>query len=87
MMLLKISYGFAFLGAAICAIAAITLSNLSLFSPAIVSFIGGSVIAGLDRIVELLTPTPITNAVPQAEPDSPFVSGSVADLVRNRRNQ
>lgn len=56
MILLKISYWIAFASAATCLLAAIAMEEFLFAAPAIGGFIGGSLIAGLDRIVELLTP-------------------------------
>ncbi|MBR9841431.1 MAG: hypothetical protein GYB50_26795 [Rhodobacteraceae bacterium] len=56
MLLLKISCIFAFLAAGICVIAAVGEGEPIFFGAAVSAFISGSVIAGLDRIVTLLTP-------------------------------
>lgn len=80
MLLLKISYWIAFASAAICAFMAIGLAEWGLVAPAIGGFIGGSVIAGLDQIVTLLSPEPVLVAEPKQAASTSQKEVSMADL-------
>ncbi|MCA0961143.1 hypothetical protein [Salipiger bermudensis] len=72
MLLLKISYAIAFLASALSVIFAVDEGEPIFFSAAIAAFIAGSVIAGLDRIITLLTPTKETvDAAPVEPPSQP----------------
>ncbi|MCT4369118.1 hypothetical protein CLG85_001670 [Yangia mangrovi] len=72
MLLLKISYAIAFLAAAVCAVLAVAEGELFAFTYAVQGFIAGSLIAGLDRVVTLLTPVP--TPAPAAQPQPPLAS-------------
>lgn len=84
MLLLKISYWIAFASAAICAVMAFGLAEWGLVGPAIGGFIGGSLIAGLDQIVILLTPAaPLKEAAADyVEPEKWAKETSMAELEK-----
>jgi len=68
MLLLKVSYCIAFASAAVCGVLVFGLGDFSLVAPTIGGFIGGSLIAGIDRIVELISPkAPLAAALPAAK--------------------
>ena len=88
MLLLKISYWIAFASAAICIAASAVNSQLALIVPAITAFVGGSVIAGLDRIVGLLERTHgHVDATVEEEPADQFTPGALADLLKERQRR
>ena len=86
MLLLKISYWIAFASAASWVILAMASGEVALLSPAITAFIGGSVIAGLDQIVTLLTPAKPEPA-PSAEPTAPKQSETTMEELQVRMDR